>query len=56
MAKTLVTVQAQNVDNIGNIDFNGFATQDNINQYLVQHRRLQDDKNGVFFSLQLLVR
>ena len=48
MAKTLVTVQAQNVDNIGNIDFNGFATQDNINQVLVQHRILQDDRsNGV---------
>ena len=48
MAKTLVTAQAQNADNIGNIDFNGFATQDSISQVLVQHRILQDDRqNGV---------
>ena len=46
MARTLITAQAQNADDIGNLDFNGFATEDNITQVLVQHRIVQDDRNN----------
>ena len=42
MAKTFIQIQAQNSENSKNLDFDGFATQDNITEVLVQSRHRQE--------------